>query len=206
MQSHIKTASGEVSSWTQKLNAKMESQEDIAMLRKNLLKQEKVIPPPSSPYQHTPLFFTEQSMPELSIADRQFFLACQKLKGGVASSPAKLSELIKDESNPDNAANINAKFFSNSLTTSWDVMLVPSSNNSNSSTTKFAWPSPSGQAFYGDTILHIAIKEKDTPLLRWLAEQNELDLNAVNGQGMTASQVADNMGMQPMYDYFFVLS
>jgi hypothetical protein len=54
--------------------------------------------------------------------------------------------------------------------------------------------------------LHIAIKEKDTPLLRWLAEQNELDLNAVNGQGMTASQVADNMGMQPMYDYFFVLS
>jgi len=160
--------------------------------------QDTVIAPPSRPYVETSDSYTEDSLPPLlDPIDRQFFLSAQKLNKNASITTERLSNFVDEEE-----ANINSKYFTSGSPACWDVVMVPPGTGES---THFSWPSPEHRATFGDTLLHIAIKCKDKPLLGWLADRNDVDLNAVNGEGLTASMVADGLGFQNVYNYYFVI-
>jgi len=197
----IKTSSGTLSEWNNTLRTEQEGRKeaeqklkDGTFIQKTTMDKNVVLDPPSEPYVETSDHFREDNLPELDLISRQFFLSCQKLKGGKASSIEKLNEFL------ENGANINAQYFTSNDVSVWDVLMTPSNQS-----TQFSWPSPEHRAVYGDTILHIAIKTKDKALLKWLSTRDDVDLNAMNGEGMTASMVADALGLQNMYNFYFVV-
>lgn len=57
----------------------------------------------------------------------------------------------------------------------------------------------------GDTILHIAFKNDERELLKWLCTVRNLDLNVENGEGKTGSSLAEELGKGAMYTFYFVL-
>ena len=162
----------------------------------NNINSNAILDPPSTPYKPQNDSFTEDSLPPLEQLDRQFFLSCQKLKVGKVTSVEKLDEFV------ENGASVNTRYFTSGDPSCWDVMMKPVNVMQS---TQFSWPCPEHRAVYGDTLLHIAIKTKDKAILGFLANREDVDLNAMNGDGMTASMVADVLGFQNMYNYFFIM-
>ncbi|GMH60399.1 hypothetical protein TrLO_g3816 [Triparma laevis f. longispina] len=136
--------------------------------------------------------------------DMNLFKACRD-----GANEVKLNNLIGAGSNIEDESycDVNVNWHANSDGTGWDV--IPSSVGK---PTSFFWPVKTGgfvngprKACNGDTILHIAFKNDERELLKWLCTVRNLDLNVENGEGKTGSSLAEELGKGAMYTFYFVL-